>query len=71
MVTLSKKGKKWSVYLKIDAGYSRAGIASDNLELILKIGKLLSAHDEIIQFQGWHTKLKKDFNLIQDVNFIS
>lgn len=34
-------GKKWSVYLKIDVGYHRAGIPCGNKEEILSIAKLL------------------------------
>ena len=44
--------KKWSVYLKIDVGYHRAGVPSSDETQILSIAKALLANCKSIEFQG-------------------
>ena len=46
------KGKKWSVYLKIDAGYPRAGVPAEKPEQILEIGQFFVKNADKIEFQG-------------------
>ena len=45
-------GKKWSVYLSINAGDPREGVPSENSEQILQIGKFLLENNQKIEFQG-------------------
>ena len=46
------KSKKWSVYLKIDVGYSRAGIPFGDKAQILNVAKKLNDHKEKVELQG-------------------
>ena len=41
------KNKKWSIFLKIDVGYHRAGIPHDETDTILKLAHIIDNNEKL------------------------